>query len=75
MVSNYCVRPRAACFKIFPVPFGFPEFHSTASLDVLVKLYLVVTKLGFIPVCISENRKLSQPKRIQLTEVSDVKDR
>ena len=30
------------------VSFGFPEFYSTAFLDVLVKLYLVVTELGFI---------------------------
>ena len=50
MVYNYCVRPRAPCFEIFPVSFGFPEFYSTASLDVLVKLCLVVTKLGFIQV-------------------------
>ena len=65
VVSNYCVRPSAACFEIFPVSFGFPEFYSTASLDVLVKVYLVVTKHGFIQVCISVNRKLTQSKRIQ----------
>ena len=47
MVSDYCVR-LAACFEIFPVSFGFPEFYSTAFFDVLVKVYLVVTKLGFI---------------------------
>ena len=29
------------------VSFGFPEFYLTASLDVLLKVYLVVTKLGF----------------------------
>ena len=29
------------------VSFGFPEFYLTASLDVLLKVFLVVTKLGF----------------------------
>ena len=29
------------------VSVGFPEFYLTVSLDVLLKVYLVVTKLGF----------------------------
>ena len=34
VVSNYCVRPRAPCFEIFPVSFGFPEFYSSSSYSV-----------------------------------------
>ena len=48
VVSDYYVRPGAACFEIFLVSFGFPEFYSTAFLDMLVKVYLVAIKLGFI---------------------------
>ena len=60
------------CFEIFPVSFGFPEFYSTASLDVLVKLCLVVTKLGFIQVCISENQNEYSKPRSRMSKITNM---
>ena len=75
-ISNYRVRLHAACFKIFPISNINRLVYSIASHDVLVKVCLVVPKLGFIQVCILVNLmvKQTQPKRIQYTEVTDVKD-
>ena len=72
VVSNYCVRPRAPCFEIFPVSFGFPEFYSTASLDVLVKICLVVTKLSFIQVCISENQNEYSKLKSRMSKIANM---
>ena len=49
-----CVTFAQYCMGI-TIHFEFPEFCSTASLDVLVKVYVVVTKHGFIQVCILVN--------------------